>query len=131
MGKGSNSVSEIIDIPGDGSAYLPILAVGPVRFVEIVESTVTAEGVANALQGFDYLLPNDGSTPGFTTEFSAPPNVVVKLGDTQAQYTRHGILLGNGADTPGAGQDPIPATILIKVRSATATGTSLQILQQF
>src|ERR1700735_3051422 len=122
--RGSNGTQQIIDIPADTGGFLSILATGPVRLIEIVESTLTAEGAANAIQGFNYLIPNDGSANGFTTLFQNPPGTVLKFAHTQAQYTKHGPPMGTGPDARGAGVPARPATTLLKVQSMTGTGTS-------
>jgi hypothetical protein len=140
---GFNGVQYILDIATD-AAVTQLLAKGPVRFVEVIESVLTAEGVANTLQGFQYQLPNDTTNaagrPGFTTWFPIttpsaedgdPADAKLEIGDRQAKYGKFGTLLGNGPDTPGAGQPPIAATVLANLRSATGTATSVIVRQYF
>lgn len=131
-----NGTKQIIDIPGNGSAFLPVVATGPVRYIVAEESTLTAEGAANTLQGWGYQIKNDGSVAGYQTEFAVVPTVEpsaakLELGDPMAKRSRFGALLGNGPDTPGAGAPPLAATRLFQARSMTPTGTSIVVTQYY
>lgn len=128
---GFNGKQRIIDVPGSGSAYLAVLASGPVRRLRFLESTKKANGTANTPQGLTYQLPNDGSANGFTTVFDLPVNDVKELPDGISPSMRgeKGEIIGNG---PGVliGVGVTAATTLFNVRSQTATGTSI-ILEEY
>lgn len=140
--QGFNGDRTILDIAGD-AGVTQLLAVGPVRFVEAIESTLTFAGDANTLQGFEYQLPvkrNPDGTMVFgpwipvdlpSAEDGDSVNTIMEIGDPQAKRGPFGILLGNGPDTPGAGQPTSPATVLANLRSATATATSVIATQYF
>lgn len=128
---GFNGTRQIIDIPGDGSAFQAILATGPVRYIKVVESLLTAEGVANTLQGFNYEIPNDNTTPGFSQVLNIPPSVVLELGDPMSLHGIHGALLGNGPNVVVGIIGGTPATTLFTARSQTATATSIEVTQYY
>lgn len=126
---GFNGTRQIIDIPGSGSALQAILATLPVRYVKVVESLLTAAGAPNVLQGFNYEIPNDDTTNGFGQLLNIPPGVVLELGDPMSLHGVHGALLGNGPNVIVGIPGGTPATTLFTARSATATGTSIEITQ--
>jgi hypothetical protein len=128
MAAGFNGTQQILDI-GAG-ATINVLATGPVRRIRIDESNVKADGSANAKQGIAYLIPNDGTASGFTTLFEPDLGESVVLGDIPGDHGPLGSCLGNG---PGfiVGIGATPATILAKVKSATATGTSIVVRQDY
>ena len=124
-----NGTKMIVDLPA-GGAYVPIAATGPVRYVRVMESLLTAEGVANAPQGIDYRLKNDGSQAGFVTAFGlAVPPAVLELGDPEARASHHGSVIGNGPNDGGPGLGPVAATVLLMARSASVMGTSVEVTQ--
>lgn len=140
---GFNGTRQIIDIPGSGGAFLAILATGPVRKVTVQESVTTAAGVANPLQGqLDYLIPNDNTAAGFTQKLSAigandetSQGEIVPaefdLGDDFGDHGPLGSMIGHGPQTLGMGLPPTAATTLCKVRSGTATATSILVTQYY
>lgn len=140
MPLGFNGTRQIIDIPADGVVFLPIAATGPVRYIKVKESLLTAEGAANDPQGFTYKIPNDGSANGFTTAFpvAAPAGsaggdqqATLELGDPLSLASKYGSPIGNGEDDLGAGAGTRAATVLFKARSATATATSIEVSQYY
>lgn len=135
-----NGTKQIINVPANTAAFIPIVATGPLRFLEIIESVLTATGTANVPQGLDYKVGNDQTVAGFTTLFAtvaptaaladAKPAMIV-LGDPMAKSSRHGTMLGNGQDDMGAGAGSRPATVLLMIRSATGTGTAVEVNQYY
>lgn len=122
---GFNGTRKIIDIAGD-AGETDLMATGPVRYIEIEESPITADGSANTLQGFQYQLPNDS----FTQWQEATKGETVEIGDPMALRGSHGSILGNGPNVL-VGIGPTPATVLAKLRSATGTGTSVTVTQHY
>jgi hypothetical protein len=136
MPAGFNGTRQIMDIPAGGT--LAVLATGPLRYLQVTESTRTSTGVANAPAGLNYTIPNDGSPAGFTTLFPVnPPSngasdtpTKIELGDPMALHGPHGTMIGNGPGMlPGIG--PTLATTLCKVSPATAAGTSVLVEQYY
>lgn len=130
----------LLDINGDGGAFVAVLAKSPLRRLVVRESTVTAEGAANTLQGLiQYRIPNDGTAAGFTTVFQeAGANdttsqgevkaAQIELGSPNSAVGPWGELIGNGPNVI-CGIGPTPATHLIDLRSGTATGTTVEITE--
>lgn len=126
----------IVDINSDAGAFISILAQSPVRRLKIQESPLTAAGAANTLQGsLEYQLPNDDTANGFTETFEAIGStgdqwpVKIELGNPVGQIGPWGEVLGNG---PGPLQGIVGgsvATTLIKIRSGTATATSIMVTE--
>ena len=125
--------SYILDINSDAGAFVSILAKSTVRRLEVTESSITAAGAANALQGvLDYLIPNDGSANGFTTIFRSQQEAI-KLPDGADSPSRmyQGEIIGQlgqpivGANPPGL----TTATTMMKIRSGTAAATSVKVTE--
>jgi len=125
--------SYILDINGDGGAFVNVVARSTVRRLVIEESSITAEGAANPLQGvIDYQIPNDGTANGFTTVFRSQQEAI-KLPDGADTPSRmyQGEIIGQlgqpivGANPPGL----TTATTMAKVRSGTATATSVKVTE--
>lgn len=124
--------SRIVDINGDAGAFIPILAQSVVRRLRITESPLTSAGAANPLQGsLEYQIPNDDTPNGFTTIFETAiaVNEGLELGSEIAQKGPWGEIIGQ----PGQPQIGVPngtaATTMIKVRSGTATATSIVVTE--
>jgi hypothetical protein len=133
-----------ITLNGDAGAYIIIYATQWTWRVEIIED-YRADG--NTGQGLEYLLPDPKSmypdTPNWLCPAGSLPNMAVTaatLGFEIAPQTEPTILgqplpMGGGsAPTVGHGPDAsggytLPATQLIQIRSATATGTTIRITQ--
>jgi len=124
---GGNFTRTVIDIGANG-APTKILATGPVVYIEVVESQVTAENAANVPQGFLYRLPNDG----FVQELEVVPGDKASIGDRQGKHAGGGFgsILGN-ASSFLIGVGVTPATVLFDAQSLTGTATSLQITQWY
>lgn len=129
----------IVDINGSGGAFTTILARSPVTRLVIDESQITAEGAANPTQGvIDYLIPNDGTTNGFTTVFRVTDgtsdvigsaDLPIVLGNPIRQHAEGGELLGNGPNVVVGIIGGTPATPLIQLRSGSVTGTSVVVTE--
>ena len=129
----------IVDINGSGGAFVPILATTTSTRVVIDESQVTSAGVANVPQGvIDYQIPNDGTPNGFTTAFRAtqgPEGVLgaatlpIVLGNPLDGGKRGDIIGQVGQPIAGAGGFVSTATVLIKLRSGSATATSVVVTE--
>lgn len=122
---GGNFTRNIIDIPANG-ALLAILATGPVRYVKVKESQLTAAGAANEPQGFEYTLPNDN----FTQLLETIPGDTLGIGDPMSLRGSHGSILGNGPNVI-LGVGPTPATTLFKAQALTAAPTSIEVTQYY
>ena len=125
--------SYIVDINGDAGAFVAIVARSTVRRLVIEESSITSGGAANALQGvLDYQIPNDGTANGFTTIFRAQQEPI-KLPDGADTPSRmyQGEIIGQ-LGQPIVGNNPpglTTATTMVKVRSGSATATSVKVTE--
>lgn len=124
--QGFNGTKTIVAVPGSGVPPVALLATGPVRYVKIVESQLTPAGAANAAQGFEYALPNDG----FVANFGVVPYDVAEIGDPMALRGSHGTMLGNGPNV-NIGIGATPAATLANLRSLTATPTYVVVDQYY
>lgn len=125
--------SYLVDINGDAGAFVAIVARSTVRRLVIEESSITAEGVANPLQGtLQYQIPNDGTTNGFTTVFQTQQRPI-KLpdGDDSPSRMYQGEIIGQlGQPLPGSNPPGLTtATTMVKVRSGSATGTTVKVTE--
>ena len=111
-----------VSVNGSAGAYVNITAKIPCRYMIVQESAdVTA-------QGLTYQTNEAGDN--FATTHQASPGAQISLGNPQGLYgNTKGALLGLPAQSDPAGNS-IPATVLMKVRSVTAT-TSKVIVEQF
>ncbi len=133
----------ILDINADSGAFVNIVAKSTVRKLVVEESSITAAGAANTLQGLlQYKIPNDNTPNGFTTIFQAVGGnteaaegtvVVAKfaLGNLPGQIAAFGEIIGQ-LGQPIIGNNPpglTNATIMAQVRSGTGTGTSVMVTE--
>lgn len=124
-----NGTKQPIDILATGT-FTTILATGPVTYVKVKESQLTAEGAANVPQGFQYQLwINATRTWGPLLE--TIPGEVMTIGDEMTQGSHRGSIVGNGPQTLGMGMPPTPATPLFRAQSLTATPTTLEVTQSY
>ena len=135
----------IVDINGSAGAFTPILARSPVTRLVIDESRVTSAGAANTPTGsIDYLIPNDGTTNGFTTVFRATSgesattgtsdivgsqSLPIVLGNPIRQHAEGGEIIGNGPNVVVGIIGGTPATTLIQLRATGATATSVMVTE--
>lgn len=132
-----NGTQQVIDINGSGGAFVSILATGPLRRFKIYESLLKADGTTvNAPQGLTYTL-FDGTQvfelpkADVTVQNQPFPTLSIPDVDDAEFHGWQGNVLGNGPDTPGAGVAPTLATVLAKIRSLSATGTSVIVYQAY
>jgi hypothetical protein len=141
---GPNLRHRLIDINGSAGALVTVLATGPTRGWHVRESIIKkADGSAVVPQGFTILVPNDGSdlTTGFAETFArsaAAP--ATEPGDFPffenfnwaSEHGANGDVFGGAANaTPGSGIDATTATVLFKIRSLTATATTVEVTEYF
>ena len=145
MPQGFGGSEYILDINGSGGAFTPVIAKSTVRRLIIDESTVTSNGAANTLQGIlQYKIPNDNTANGFTTIFqevgantqAAQGNVEVAeiiIGSDRTKHEPMGEIIGQLPQPivglPAAQQAAMAATTMVQLRSGTATGTSVRIIE--
>lgn len=124
-----NGTRQPIDILAAG-AFTIVLATGPVTYVKVKETQVTAEGGVNVPQGFLYQLwINATRTWGPLLE--TIPGDVMTIGDEMTSGSRHGSIVGNGPQTLGMGLPPTAATPLFRAQSLTATPTTVEVSQYY
>ncbi len=133
----------IVDINSNAGAFTSILATTTSRRVVIDESPVTSAGAVNTLQNsIQYQISNDGTTNGFTTIFQADNSaegiigatgLPIVIGNPMAGHEALGEIVGQVAQQiiglPAAQQAAAQATTIIKLRSGTATATSVVVTE--
>lgn len=138
---GPNLIRRLIAVPANNDAGGPvsILATGPTRGFRIRESAVTIANAAQASQGFEVKIPNDGSAAGFTTWFArpafsasiAPSEQEFSNYNDASQHGAHGEVFGGAGNPDAASIGATTATLLAKVQSLTATATTIEIVEYF
>lgn len=122
---------QVIDVVAGGTA---ILATGPLRKLKITESTIKADGItANIPTGLDVSDPTGAVyriLPPTSAENGAEPESFER-GTDNAFHGPHGAILGNGANSPGAGIAPIAATTLCTVKPTNGGTTSVRVQQWY
>lgn len=116
-----------IAINGNGGAYTTVFATQVTRRVEILEDYSANAGTG---QGLEYNLPDPASSnlanPSWDGPFAiAPQTEPIVLGEPIPQGAGYAPVLGHGPDASGGYE--LPATPLIQIRSATATGTTIRV----
>ena len=133
----------IIDINANNGAFVSVPATTTSRRVVIDESPITSAGVANTLQNsIQYQISNDGTPNGFTTVFQADNSaegiigatgLPIVIGNPMAGHEALGEIVGQVAQQivglPAAQQAAAQATTIIKLRSGTATATSVVVTE--
>ena len=140
---GPNLTRRLIDIGANG-APTNIFATGPVRGWVIRESMISAEAAGNVPQGFQIKIPNDGSVAGFQTLFQRDAPVqdsVAPVGYTDfpifenwnhiAEHGPVGEVFGGAGGVSGSGIGTTAPTLLAVIQSATATATTIEIVEYF
>jgi hypothetical protein len=116
--------TRLITLNGNAGTFTPIHATQVTRRVEVIE-----DGGANAgtAQGLIYQF-DDGSPTPFATYYQIEPqSEPLVLGAPIPQHTGYGLVLGNGPDNSGGYS--IPATLLLNLKSATASGTVVRVTE--
>jgi hypothetical protein len=128
---GPNTTIRLIDIGANG-AGTKVYATGPTRGWRVFESVITAGGANNAPQGFQIKIPNDNSASGFTTWFARAADVPFDQRNFISEHAAYGeVFAGPGNATPGLGIGATAATLLCIIQSATATATTIEIVEEF
>lgn len=113
--------TRLITLNGSGGAFTPVSATQVTRRAEIIEDgSVTA-------QGLQYQF-SDGSATPFTTVYTIlPPAQPIFLGTPIPQSAGYGMVVGTPPDASGG--YTIAATLLINLRSATSTTTTVRVTE--
>jgi hypothetical protein len=120
--------TRLIAINGSGGAFTAVSATTVTRRVEIVEDGSANAGVP---QGLAYQI-DDGSATPFTTIYTNIPTAAlpaepIVLGEKIPQGEGFGTVIGTPPDKSGG--YTLAATLLINLRSATATATIVRVTE--
>lgn len=116
--------TRLITLNGSGGAFVAVSATQVTRRVEIIEDYSANAGVG---QGLEYQF-DDGQSPNFTTIYEiAPQTEPIILGSPIPQQHGYGLVLGHGPDASGG--YTLAATLLINLRSASATATVVRVTE--
>lgn len=116
--------TRLISLNAVSGAFTSIYATQVMRRVEIIEDAGSNGGIA---QGLVYQF-DDGSTMPFMTDYQiAPQTEPIVLGTPIPAGTGYGLVLGHGPDNSGG--YAIPATLLINLKSASASGTNVRVTE--
>lgn len=114
--------TRLVAINGSAGAFTPISATQVTRRVEIIEDFSANAGVG---QGLIYQF-NDGSATPFVTPYAvAPQSEPIILGSPIPQNQARGLVVGTPPDKSGGYS--IAATLLINIKSASATATIVRV----
>lgn len=114
--------TRIVAINGSAGAWTSISATQITRRVEIIED---ASANAGAAQGLQYQF-DDGQVPPFTSVYQIlAGDEPLILGDPVPQGRGYGPVIGVGPQSSGGSS--MPATLLCKIRSLSATATAVRI----
>ena len=116
--------TRLISLNGSAGAFVAVSATTVCRRVEVIE-----DGSANAGtgQGLSYQFA-DGSTPPFTTIYTVEPqSEPIVLGTPVPQGAGFGLVIGTPPDKSGG--YTLAATLLINVRSASASSTIVRVTE--
>lgn len=116
--------TRLINLNGSAGAFTPVFATQVTRRVEIIEDASSNAGVG---QGLIYQF-NDGSATPFTANYQiAPQTEPTILGAPVPQGEGYGLVIGTPPDRSGGYS--IPATLLINLKSGSASGTSVRVTE--
>jgi hypothetical protein len=116
--------TRLININGSAGSFTPVYASQVTRRVEILEDFSANSGIG---QGLAYQF-DDGSATPFTTVYEiAPQTEPIILGTPVPQGAGYALVLGHGPDASGGYS--IPATLLINLRSASTTATTVRVME--
>ncbi|HEV2275621.1 MAG TPA: hypothetical protein VGR96_15725 [Acidobacteriaceae bacterium] len=116
--------TRLINVNGSAGAFTAVYATQITRRVEIIEDFSANGGVG---QGLAYQF-DDGQTASFTQVYEiAPETQPILLGTPIPQGSGSSLVLGHGPDASGGYS--IPATLLINLRSASATATTVRVTE--
>ncbi len=116
--------TRLIALNGSGGAFVAVSATQVTRRVEVIEDGSANAGIG---QGLQYQF-SDGSTLPFTTVYTIEPqSEPIVLGTPIPQGAGFGLVLGTPPDNSGGYS--IPATLLINLRSASASSTIVRVTE--
>ena len=116
--------TRLITLNGSTFGFTPVFATQVARRVEIIEDGSSNAGVG---QGLIYQF-NDGSATPFTTDYQiAPQTEPIILGTPVPQGAGYGLVIGTPPDKSGGYS--IPATLLINLKSASASATTVRVTE--
>jgi hypothetical protein len=116
--------TRLLSLNGSGGAFTAVSATTVTRRVEIIEDGSANSGVG---QGLSYQF-NDGSATPFTTIYTIEPqSEPIVLGSPIPQGAGFGLVIGTPADNSGG--YALAATLLINLRSASATATVVRVTE--
>ena len=116
--------TRLIGLNAVAGAFTSVYATQVTRRVEIIEDAAANGGVGAGLQyQFD-----DGSATPFTTTFEvAPQTEPIVLGTPVSEGAGYGLVLGHGPDNSGG--QALGATLLVKLKSASAETTAVRVTE--
>jgi hypothetical protein len=116
--------TRLITLNGSGGAFVAVSATQVTRRVEIIEDGSANSGVG---QGIAYQF-NDGSTTPFTTIYTIEPqSEPIILSSPVAEGSGYAPVIGTPADKSGGYS--LAATLLINLRSASASSTAVRVTE--
>jgi hypothetical protein len=116
--------TRLITINGSTGAFTPVLATQVTRRVEVIEDGSANGGTG---QGLIYQF-DDGSAAPFAAIYQIEPtDEPLVLGSPIPQNTGYGLVLGHGPQNSGGYS--IPATLLLNLKSATGSGTTVRVTE--
>jgi hypothetical protein len=116
--------TRLITLNASGGAFVAVSATQVTRRVEIIEDGSANAGVG---QGIAYQF-NDGSATPFTTIYTIEPqSEPIILGTPIPQGAGYAMVIGTPPDRSGGYS--IAATLLINLRSASATSTIARVTE--
>lgn len=125
MANSSGFNARQIALNGSGAAWVVISATVVSRYAEAIEDFVSNGGAA---QGIEYQFPvvNEGVVTWPGPVLSLPPSAEpLQIGDKKLLFTKHGPILGQpGQQIIGQPAAQL-ATPIIRMRSASATATTI------
>lgn len=136
---GPNLTRRLIAV-GVNGAPTKVFATGPCRGWRCQESPVTTPGnAAQASQGFEVQIPNDGTAGGFTTWFARPANSAnfspndnfFENFNVASEHGANGEVFAGPGGALGAGIGTTAATLLCNLESLTATATTIEFVEYF
>jgi hypothetical protein len=140
---GPNLRHRLIDINGSAGVYISVPATGPTRGWRVQESIIKkSDGSAVTPQGFTIQVPNDSTdlTTGFTETFARPAAAVAtEPGDVPffenfnwaTEHGANGDVFGGAGNSNPSSIGATTATVLFKIRSLTATATTIELTEYF
>jgi hypothetical protein len=116
--------TRLITLNGSGGAFTAVSATQVTRRVEIIEDGSANGGTG---QGISYQFNDGSATPFATTYTIEPQSEPIVLGTPIAMGAGYSLVLGTPPDRSGG--YTLAATLLINLRSASATPTIARVTE--